>query len=95
LERASIFGMVPLDSFLANTTYLFGHTVEFDVASSLPMKFLNFGFGFVIIISVAAYTANLAVFLTISAVADYVGSMDEVIKTKTRVCGHPALKDDL
>jgi hypothetical protein len=95
LERARIFGMVLLDSFLANTTYFFGHTVEFDVASSLPMKILNFGFGFVILISVAAYTANLAAFLTISAVADYVGSMDEAIQTKTRVCGHPALKDDL
>jgi hypothetical protein len=95
LERAGIFGRVLLDSFLAATTYFFGHTVEFDVEASLAMKILNFGFGFVILISVAAYTANLAAFLTISAVGDYLGSMEKVIATKTRVCGPPALRDDL
>ncbi len=46
-----------------------------------------------IIIPFASYTANLAAFLTISAIGDYVGSiMDETIAIQTRVaCGHPAL----
>jgi hypothetical protein len=95
LERVRIFSRVLLDSFLASTTSFFGHTVEFDVEASLPMKILNFGFGFVILISVAAYTANLAAFLTISAVGHQLGSMEKVIATKTRLCGHPALRDDL
>jgi hypothetical protein len=94
LERARIFGRVLLDSFLAQSTSFFGQP-EFDVEASLPMKILKFGFGFVILITVAAYTANLAAYLTISAVGDYVGSMDEAITTHTRVCGQLALRHDL
>jgi hypothetical protein len=37
----------------------------------------------------------LAAFLTISGVGDYLGSMEKAIATKTQVCGHPALRDDL
>ena len=64
-----------------------------DVEARLPMKIIHFGFGFGILISVAAYTANLAAFLTISAIEDYVGNiMDEAIVRQTHVgCGHPIL----
>jgi hypothetical protein len=64
-----------------------------DVEARLPMKIIHFGFGFGILISVATYTANLAAFLTISAIEDYIGNiMDEAIVRQTRVgCGHPTL----
>jgi hypothetical protein len=54
-----------------------------------------FGFGFLILVSVASYTANLAAFLTVTGVSNYIGSMDAAIYTNTPICAHPALRREL
>lgn len=42
----------------------------------------------------SAYVANLAAFLTRS-IPDHVGTMEEAVQYGLKICGHPALKDDL
>jgi hypothetical protein len=54
-----------------------------------------FGLGFLILVSVASYTANLAAFLTVTGVSDYIGSMDEAIYTNTPICAYPTLRQEL
>jgi len=56
---------------------------------------LMFGYAFLILIVVSAYTANLTAFLTISAQKDFIGTMEEAIDNKILICGHPTLKNDL
>lgn len=86
-----------LDSFLASANDTFGQSVEFDMASTLSKKLLNFGFSFLILVVAAAYTANLAAFLTIQGDTnvDYIRSVEEAILTKTPLCGHNALRSEL
>lgn len=61
---------------------------------SLPYKTLLAGFAFFILIVVSSYVANLAAFLTRDKLS-YVGSIREAIKTDTKICAHPALKNEL
>jgi hypothetical protein len=67
-----IFG----DAFIAYSTFFFGHTVDYDIRASYPAKILSFGYGFLVLIAVAAYTANLAAFLTLAGVSSYIETMD-------------------
>ena len=53
-----------------------------------------FGFGFFILISVSAYVANLAAFLTLST-TDSVKTMAGAIATGMTICAHPAIKAEL
>ena len=73
------------DSFLASANDGFGQSVEFDMASTLSKKLLNFGFSFLILVVLAAYTANLAAFLTIQGDTngDYIRSVEEAILTNS------------
>lgn len=54
-----------------------------------------FGFAFLILIAVASYTANLAAFLTVTGVSNYISSMEEAIYTNTPICAHPQLREEL
>jgi hypothetical protein len=85
------------DSFLASANDTFGQSVEFDMASTLSKKLLNFGLSFLILVVAAAYTANLAAFLTIQGDTngDYIRSVEDAILTNTPLCGHIALKSEL
>ena len=53
-----------------------------------------FGFGFLILIVVSAYVANLAAFLTMS-VPNYIGTMEEVVAAGLTVCANPVIKEEL
>ncbi|KAL7540473.1 hypothetical protein ACHAXR_010132, partial [Thalassiosira sp. AJA248-18] len=68
--------------------------VEQDSRTSLPHKLLLFGFGFFILISVSAYVANLAAFLTLNSTDD-VKTMDEAVAKGYTICAHPAVKAEL
>ena len=84
-----------LDSFLANANDSCGGAVGFDINSSLSQKILNLGLGFLLLVTAAAYTANLATFLTLSSVGNYVSSIEEAIADNMALCVHPALQSDL
>jgi hypothetical protein len=95
--RATTLLNIIFDSFLASANDTFGQSVEFDMASTLSKKLLNFGFSFLILVVAAAYTANLAAFLTIEGDTNghYIRSVEEAMLTKTPLCGHIALKSEL
>ncbi|KAL7466233.1 hypothetical protein ACHAXS_006521 [Conticribra weissflogii] len=93
-QQLGIYARLSLDSFLEKGLFFFSGGVEQDGGSSLPYKLLMFGFGFFILISVSAYVANLAAFLTRS-VPDYVATMEGAVKNNLKICGHPALAGEL
>lgn len=61
----------------------------------MPQKILSLGYAFLVLIAVAAYTANLAAFLTLSGVSDFISSMDEAILRRIPLCAHPVIAEDL
>ncbi|EJK46726.1 hypothetical protein THAOC_34592, partial [Thalassiosira oceanica] len=61
---------------------------------SLPLKTMLFGFGFLILIAVSAYVANLAAFLTKTS-QESVLTMTQAVRTGTRICAHPAIREEL
>jgi hypothetical protein len=83
------------DAFIAYSTFLFGHTVDYDIRASYPAKILGFGYGFLVLIAVAAYTANLAAFSTLAGVSGYMESMEQAIEANVVVCAPIALQRDL
>mmetsp|Transcript_2090 Transcript_2090/g.4481 ORF Transcript_2090/g.4481 Transcript_2090/m.4481 type:complete len:745 (+) Transcript_2090:84-2318(+) len=92
--RIGIYARLIFDSFLEKGLYFFSEGVEQDEGSSLPYKLLLFGFGFFILITVSSYVANLAAFLTRS-VPDYIATMEGAVKNNLKICGHPALAEEL
>jgi hypothetical protein len=74
--------------------YFFGGSTEFDDDASLSWNILMFGLGFFILISISAYTANLAAFLTRQSF-DFIGTIDEAVKAGLLICAHPALQKEL
>jgi len=84
-----------IDAFLQKGMFFFGASVEQDEGASLPYKLLMFGFSFFILISVSSYVANLAAFLTLSGVSDYINTMEKAVAYKTKICGHSVLRDEL
>jgi len=44
------------------------------------------GFGFLILIIISAYTANLATFLALPGIADYIGTMEQAIEKNAPIC---------
>ena len=77
-RRAAYFRLI-LDAILEKGMFFFSAGIEQDTGASLPHKVLMFGFGFFILISVSAYVANLAAFLTRSGLEISYGTMREVI----------------
>ena len=55
----------------------------------------DIGWGFFILITIAAYTANLAAFLTSSPTGFYYASLDMVIERQAVVCVAAAVADDV
>ena len=53
-----------------------------------------FGFGFLILIAVSAYVANLAAFLT-KTNQESVLTMSQAVRAGTRICAHPAVREEL
>jgi len=92
--RIGIYARLIFDSFLEKGLYFFSEGVEQDEGSSLPNKLLLFGFGFFTLISVSAYVANLASFLT-RPPREYVSTMEDAVANNLKICGHPALAREL
>ena len=86
---------ITFDAFIAYSMFFFGHTCNYDIKASYPAKILNFGFGFLILIAVSAYTANLAAFLTLQGVSNYISSMEAAVRQTVVLCAPIALKQDL
>mmetsp|Transcript_34735 Transcript_34735/g.56767 ORF Transcript_34735/g.56767 Transcript_34735/m.56767 type:complete len:669 (+) Transcript_34735:46-2052(+) len=93
-RRKIVYARLALDSFLEKGLFFCSAGVEQDERASLPNKLLLFGFGFFILISVSAYVANLAAFLTLST-TDSVKTMAGAIAAGMTICAHPAIKAEL
>ena len=93
LRRKTLYARLALDSILQKGSFFFSAGVEHDADASLPTKFLMFGFGFLILITVSAYVANLAAFLTRN-IAD-VKSVKGVVAAGLPICAHPAIQHEL
>jgi len=92
-RRKKLYGRLVLDSFLQRGSYFFSSGVDFDANASLPNKFLMFGFGFFILITVSAYVANLAAFLTRNITE--IKSVEGVVAAGLPICAHPAMQHEL
>jgi len=92
-RKKKAYARLALGSFLEKGTYFFSAGVDNDPAESLAHKVLMFGFGFFILITVSAYVANLAAFLTRSM--DVVQSMDRAVAAGKIICAHPAVENEL
>jgi hypothetical protein len=93
-RRAAYFRLI-LDAILEKGMFFFSAGIEQDTGASLPHKVLMFGFGFFILISVSAYVANLAAFLTRSGLEISYGTMREVIDGNIPICCHSALEEEI
>ena len=92
-RRKKVYARLALDAFLEKGTNFVSAGVDNDPAGSLPNKFLMFGFGFFILITVSAYVANLAAFLTKNVSS--IQSMEGAVASGWTICAHPALKSEL
>jgi hypothetical protein len=92
-RRKKIYARLALDAFLEKGTNFFSAGVDNDAAASLPTKFLMFGFGFFILITVSAYVANLAAFLTRNV--NEIKSMEGAVASNMIICAHPAIQSEL
>jgi len=92
-RKKRVYARLALDSILEKGTYFFSGGVDNDPAASLPHKLMMFGFGFFILITVSAYVANLAAFLTRSM--DVVQSMNGAVAAGKIICAHPAVENEL
>jgi len=90
-RRKIAYARLAMDACLQKGLFFCSAGVEQDENATLPHKLLLFGFGFFILISVSAYVANLAAFLTKSTI-DSVSTMDAAIQAGLTICAHPALK---
>mmetsp|Transcript_17391 Transcript_17391/g.42590 ORF Transcript_17391/g.42590 Transcript_17391/m.42590 type:complete len:405 (-) Transcript_17391:344-1558(-) len=95
LGRAWIATSVGLDSLLETLHGFFSGAPIYERGFGFPSKLLLVGYGFLVLVAVASYTANLAAFLSEKLAANYIGSMEEAIFYNAPICGHPALKEDL
>ena len=58
MQRTRLCLWIGLDSFLAQSTFFFGHTVEYDMEANMSTKILGFGYAFLVLIVIAAYTGE-------------------------------------
>mmetsp|Transcript_41160 Transcript_41160/g.86336 ORF Transcript_41160/g.86336 Transcript_41160/m.86336 type:complete len:622 (-) Transcript_41160:278-2143(-) len=93
-RRKRAYARLVLDSCLQKGLFFCSAGVEQDENASLPSKLLLFGFGFFILISVSAYVANLAAFLTLST-TDFINTMEGAVAAGVTICAHPAVKVEL
>jgi len=93
LRRKKLYARLVVDSILQKGSFFFSAGVEHDADASLPTKLLMFGFGFLILITVSAYVANLAAFLTRNIVD--VMSVEGVVAAGLPICAPPAIQHEL
>ena len=62
---------------------------------SVPMRCLKVGWSFFILIAIAAYTANLAAFLTTESRVSAIDSLEAAVKANAKICTMTALLDTL
>jgi len=67
---------------------------ELQILIHIAFSLCIAGFGFFILITVSAYVANLAAFLTLSTTDD-VKTMDGAVAASMTVCAHPAIEAEL
>jgi len=94
-KREAAYFRLILDAFLEKSMFFFSAGIEQDTGASLPHKVLMFGFGFFILISVSAYVANLAAFLTRSGLETNNDTMKKVIDNNVPICCHSALAEEI
>jgi len=87
-----VYARLALDAFLEKGTNFVSAGVDNDASASLPTKFLAIGFGFFILITVSAYVANLAAFLTRNM--SQVKSMESAVSSGWIICAHPVLESE-
>jgi len=92
-RRKKVYARLALDSFLQKGNYFFSAGVDYDENASLPNKCLMFGFGFFILITVSAYVANLAAFLTRNITE--IKSVEGVVSAGLTICAHSAIEHEL
>jgi len=94
-RRKRAYLRLVIDSFLEKGIYFCSAGVEQERGASLPNKLLMFGFAFFILISVSAYVANLAAFLTRKSISGSVSTIEGAIANGWKICAHIATKTDL
>jgi len=94
-KRALILFRFYLEALLQKGVFAFGAAADQDANSSLSMKFLIFGFSFLILMTVSCYVANLTAFLVQSRVTNTIESMEQAIGNNLRICAHAAIEVDL
>jgi len=94
-RRKRAYARLALDSCLQKGLFFCSAGVEQDESSSLPTKLLLFGFGFFILISVSAYVANLAAFLTLPTTDAPIKTIDGAIDAGLTICAHTAIEAEL
>eukprot|EP00588_Corethron_pennatum_P002751 CAMPEP_0194287986 /NCGR_PEP_ID=MMETSP0169-20130528/35902_1 /TAXON_ID=218684 /ORGANISM="Corethron pennatum, Strain L29A3" /LENGTH=479 /DNA_ID=CAMNT_0039034859 /DNA_START=659 /DNA_END=2095 /DNA_ORIENTATION=+ len=83
------------DAFNAMLSFFFSASVEVDLRQSVSTKILMCGFGFLILITTAAYTANLVAFLTQPQLEVTHSSMPIAIRNNAKICSSVALKSEV
>ncbi len=94
-KRIQIGSQVYLEATLHAFAEYFSTATEMSQESTLDHKVLAFGFGFFILILTSSYTANLASFLTVPKVGDYVSDFEEVIENNLKVCAQDTLQETI
>jgi len=86
LKRVRVVLRLYFETFLETSNYCFGQAIEQDFEATLEYKVVMMGFGLLILIIASAYFANLAAFLTLPGVANYIGTMEQAIAQNARIC---------
>ena len=94
-KRTQIGAQVYLEATLTAFTEYFNSGTEMSPESTLIHKVIAFGLGFFILIMTSSYTANLASFLTVPKVGEYVEDFEEAIQDDLKICAVETLKETI
>ncbi|KAL7551347.1 hypothetical protein ACHAWF_014536 [Thalassiosira exigua] len=88
------YARLAADMVLEKGIFFCSAGIEQDRGSSFPHKVMSLGFAFFILITVSAYVANLAAFLT-RPVSGGIVSVEEAINDGVTICAHPVVREEL
>jgi len=96
-RRISISCQIIIDSCARNFNHLFSASLDYDMESSASNKILNFGFGLLILVVVAGYTAELAAMLTTARNSNptYIKDIEDAQANDIAVCGSGLIRTEL
>ena len=95
-RRTKIFCRVLLDSLVDDFTNAYAGGVDMDPEVRLHQKILRNGFAFFLTLVIAAYTANLAAFMTIQAsYVTTVSTIDEAASKEMTICALGGMREDI